>query len=57
MVLIGDNFDEAKKYATQRAGEEKLVFVPPFDHPLVIAGQVPATSSLSLHLLLLLLSL
>eukprot|EP00290_Baffinella_frigidus_P006711 CAMPEP_0180131270 /NCGR_PEP_ID=MMETSP0986-20121125/8326_1 /TAXON_ID=697907 /ORGANISM="non described non described, Strain CCMP2293" /LENGTH=645 /DNA_ID=CAMNT_0022071127 /DNA_START=78 /DNA_END=2015 /DNA_ORIENTATION=+ len=39
VVLVGDNFNEAQAYATRRSGEEKLVFIPPFDHPLVIAGQ------------------
>lgn len=39
VVLTGDNFDETLKYALQRAEEEGLVFIPPFDHPLVIAGQ------------------
>jgi threonine dehydratase len=39
VVLVGDNFDEAKTYALARSAEDKMVFIPPFDHPLVIAGQ------------------
>eukprot|EP00746_Dinoflagellata_sp_MGD_P081303 gnl/MRDRNA2_/MRDRNA2_32353_c0_seq1.p1 gnl/MRDRNA2_/MRDRNA2_32353_c0~~gnl/MRDRNA2_/MRDRNA2_32353_c0_seq1.p1 ORF type:complete len:594 (-),score=113.33 gnl/MRDRNA2_/MRDRNA2_32353_c0_seq1:77-1696(-) len=39
VVLVGDNFDETLKYALQRSEEEGLTFIPPFDHPLVIAGQ------------------
>ena len=39
VVLVGDNFDETKKYALERSESDALVFIPPFDHPLVIAGQ------------------
>jgi threonine dehydratase len=39
VVLIGDNFDEASAYAKRRAADDAMVYVPPFDHPLVIAGQ------------------
>ena len=39
VVLVGDNFDETKKYALERSERDALVFIPPFDHPLVIAGQ------------------
>ncbi|MGB0866370.1 MAG: threonine ammonia-lyase, biosynthetic [Granulosicoccaceae bacterium] len=35
----GDTFDEALEYALKQAEERGYVFVPPFDHPDVIAGQ------------------
>lgn len=39
VVLVGENFDETKAYALERSASENMVFIPPFDHPLVIAGQ------------------
>lgn len=39
VVLHGANFDEAKIEAQRLAQEQGYTFVPPFDHPLVIAGQ------------------
>jgi len=39
VVLIGDSFDEALAYALQEAESRGYAFVPPFDHPDVIAGQ------------------
>ncbi|WP_370556028.1 threonine ammonia-lyase, biosynthetic [Edwardsiella tarda] len=39
VVLHGANFDEAKAHALQLAQESGLTFIPPFDHPAVIAGQ------------------
>ncbi len=39
VVLHGNNFDEAKAEAERLAAENGFTFVPPFDHPLVIAGQ------------------
>eukprot|EP00271_Cylindrocystis_brebissonii_P022103 TRINITY_DN831_c3_g1_i1.p1 TRINITY_DN831_c3_g1~~TRINITY_DN831_c3_g1_i1.p1 ORF type:complete len:657 (+),score=125.18 TRINITY_DN831_c3_g1_i1:103-2073(+) len=39
VALVGDAFDATQAYAKRRAAEEGLVFVPPFDHPDVIAGQ------------------
>lgn len=39
VVLVGDSYDETQAYARRRAQEEGRVFVPPFDHPDVIAGQ------------------
>ncbi|CAL1398338.1 unnamed protein product [Linum trigynum] len=39
VVLVGDSYDEAQIYAKQRAQQEGLTFVPPFDHPDVIMGQ------------------
>ncbi|SFN40835.1 threonine dehydratase [Izhakiella capsodis] len=37
--LFGANFDEAKAKAIELAQAEGYTFVPPFDHPAVIAGQ------------------
>jgi len=39
VVLHGSNFDEAKAEAERLAELHGYTFVPPFDHPLVIAGQ------------------
>jgi threonine dehydratase len=39
VVLHGDAFDAANKYAQQRAQEEGLTFIPPYDDEMVIAGQ------------------
>ncbi|TKI03911.1 threonine ammonia-lyase, biosynthetic [Martelella alba] len=38
-LLYGANFDEAKAKAIELAREFHYTFVPPFDHPAVIAGQ------------------
>lgn len=37
--LFGANFDEAKAKALELAQQHGYTFVPPFDHPMVIAGQ------------------
>ncbi|OBT15635.1 PLP-dependent threonine dehydratase [Vibrio sp. UCD-FRSSP16_10] len=39
VVLHGSNFDEAKAEAVRLSELHGYTFVPPFDHPLVIAGQ------------------
>ena len=39
VVLHGNNYDEAKDYATGVAKQEGKAYIPPYDHPLVIAGQ------------------
>lgn len=39
VILHGSNFDEAKAEAERLAELHDYTFVPPFDHPLVIAGQ------------------
>ncbi|EJL6270714.1 threonine ammonia-lyase, biosynthetic [Vibrio cholerae] len=39
VLLHGSNFDEAKAEAERLSEEQGYTFVPPFDHPLVIAGQ------------------
>lgn len=39
-VLIGESYDDnAESYAKQRAEQDGLTFVPPFDHLHVIRGQ------------------
>lgn len=38
-ILHGDNFDQAKTKALQLAAEKSQLFIPPFDHSDVIAGQ------------------
>ncbi|MEK6200745.1 MAG: threonine ammonia-lyase, biosynthetic, partial [Psychrobacter sp.] len=37
--LHGDSFDQANRYAIDRAEREGLTFIPPYDDELVIAGQ------------------
>ncbi|QDJ13011.1 threonine ammonia-lyase, biosynthetic [Mergibacter septicus] len=39
VLLFGANFDEAKAKAIALSESEKMSFIPPFDHPMVIAGQ------------------
>lgn len=39
VVLHGDSFDVANKYAIQRAQEDGMTFIPPYDDELVMAGQ------------------
>ncbi|MEA9393369.1 threonine ammonia-lyase, biosynthetic [Acerihabitans sp. TG2] len=39
VLLHGANFDEAKAKAIELARDHHYTFVPPFDHPAVIAGQ------------------
>jgi len=39
VFLYGANFDEAKAKAIELSQQQGLTFVPPFDHPTVIAGQ------------------
>lgn len=39
VVLHGGNFDEAKAHAEALASQHGYTFIPPFDHPAVIAGQ------------------
>jgi threonine dehydratase len=39
VVLHGNNYDEAKDYATGVAKQEGKAYIPPYDHPVVIAGQ------------------
>ncbi|OCG01231.1 PLP-dependent threonine dehydratase [Gilliamella sp. wkB112] len=39
VLLYGANFDEAKAKALELVEQQNRIFIPPFDHPLVIAGQ------------------
>ena len=39
VLLHGANFDEAKAKAIELSQQQGMTFVPPFDHPTVIAGQ------------------
>ncbi len=39
VVLHGDSYDEASQYAQQMRAESGMVYVHPYDDPLVIAGQ------------------
>jgi threonine dehydratase len=39
VVLFGNNFDEAKRECARICEERALTFIPPYDDPLVIAGQ------------------
>ncbi|MGH8610836.1 MAG: threonine ammonia-lyase, biosynthetic [Gammaproteobacteria bacterium] len=39
IVLHGNSYDDAAEHAHELEQERGLVFVPPYDHPLVIAGQ------------------
>ncbi|MGQ0657379.1 MAG: threonine ammonia-lyase, biosynthetic [Chromatiales bacterium] len=39
IVLHGNSYDEASDHAYQLAADRGLTYVPPYDHPLVIAGQ------------------
>lgn len=39
VLLHGANFDEAKAKAIELSKQDGYTFIPPFDHPAVIAGQ------------------
>lgn len=39
IVLTGDTFDDCQTHALAYTHEANKVFIPPFDHPKVIAGQ------------------
>lgn len=39
VVLHGNTYDEAKDHALNMSDEKDMCYIPPFDHPLVIAGQ------------------
>jgi threonine dehydratase len=39
VVLHGNTYDEASEHAQALAGESGRTMVPPYDHPLIIAGQ------------------
>jgi len=39
VILHGNTYDEAKDHALKMSEESAMCYIPPFDHPLVIAGQ------------------
>ena len=39
VLLQGSNYDEACHHAKALAAKQGLSFIPPYDHPLIIAGQ------------------
>jgi threonine dehydratase len=39
IVLFGNTYDEAAEHANELAASRGMTFVPPYDHPLIIAGQ------------------
>ncbi len=39
VILHGNNFDDAKAKAISLANKHHYTFIPPFDHPAIIAGQ------------------
>jgi len=39
VALVGDTYDACQAYAKQRSVDEGRTFIPPFDHPMTIAGQ------------------
>jgi len=39
VILHGNTYDEAKDHAVMLAEKKNMTFIPPFDHPVVIAGQ------------------
>jgi len=39
VILHGNNYDEAREHADGMVAREGLVYIPPYDHPMVIAGQ------------------
>ncbi len=39
IIITGDTFDDARKAADIAAQEHNMLYVHPYDHPLVVAGQ------------------
>ena len=39
VVLHGNTYDEAQVHALELTARDRRVFIPPYDHPLTIAGQ------------------
>ena len=39
VVLHGNTYDDAKDYAINMSNETGKCYIPPYDHPLIIAGQ------------------
>lgn len=40
VIVHGENWDEADAFAKEKAEQEKLAYVPPFDHPKIWEGYV-----------------
>jgi threonine dehydratase len=49
VVLAGDSFDDAKAHCQMLARETGRIYVPPFDDPLVIAGQGTIATEILRH--------
>ena len=47
VVLHGDSYDEAQAHAKMLAEKDGRKFIPPFDHPHIIAGQ--GTIGMEIH--------
>jgi len=39
VILHGNSYDDAKDYALDLVSSRNLTYIPPYDHPLIIAGQ------------------
>ena len=39
IILHGNTYDEASAYAHEQVAANGMTYVPPYDHPLIIAGQ------------------
>ena len=39
VILHGNTYDDAKDYAIIMSNEKEMCYIPPYDHPLIIAGQ------------------
>lgn len=39
VILHGNNYDDAKDHALRMASVQRLAYIPPYDHPFIIAGQ------------------
>ncbi len=39
ILLHGNNYDDASEHAQRLVKEKDMTYIPPYDHPLVIAGQ------------------
>lgn len=39
VILHGNTYDDAKEYASKLSSEKGMSYIPPYDHPLIIAGQ------------------
>jgi len=39
VILHGNTYDDAKEYAIKMSNQTGMCYIPPYDHPLIIAGQ------------------